>query len=58
MRDRTETNAGLAKKMEILERELSSQEITVHELRDFTRSLESELDDRLKKEHVLEEVCN
>lgn len=58
MRDKTESNAELQKKTEILERELSSNEVTIHELRDFTRSLESELDDRLKKEHVLEEVCN
>lgn len=56
LKEKSESNNELAKKVEDLERENASQQITASELREFSRSLESELNERCKQEHVLQEV--
>lgn len=56
LKEKSESNNELAKKVEDLERENASQQITASDLREFSRSLESELNERCKQEHVLQEV--
>lgn len=56
MREKSESHDVLVRKVEELEREANSHQMTVCDLKESSRSLESELNERCKQERVLEEV--